>query len=93
MSDDPMEAQMKAFLKKPLREQLDLLVKPWRTGVAPAEEPWLTLAMSQALMIRKIIESSYRLEGLTKALIVFTIVLAALTAVLAYDVVRHLIGN
>jgi hypothetical protein len=34
MSVDPMEAQMKAFLKKPLHEQLDLLVKTSTTGTS-----------------------------------------------------------
>ena len=40
-----------------------------------------------------LIESSHRLEGLTRWLVGLTVVLAALTGVLVYDVVRHLIGN
>lgn len=40
-----------------------------------------------------LIESSRRLEGLTRWLVILTIVLIILTGTLAYDVVRHLIGN
>ncbi len=89
MSVDPTEA----FLKKPLREQLDLLVKTWTRGNPPADALWLSHGVSQALLMRILIESSHRLEGLTRWLVWLTIVLAALTGVLAYDLARRLIGN
>ncbi len=96
MSVDPIDD----FLRRPLREQLDTLVKAWTRGSPPADAPWLSQGVSQALLMRILIESSHRLEGLTRwlvrltvGLVVLTVALAALTGVLAYDVVRHLIGN
>jgi hypothetical protein len=43
--------------------------------------------------MRILVESSHRLEGLTTRLVWLTVVLAILTAVLAYDVFRHLFPN
>ena len=94
MSDNPMvEAGIDAFLKKSMREQLDTLIKSWTRGSPPADAPWLSQSMAQALMMRILVESSHRLEGLTTRLVWLTVVLAILTAVLAYDVIRHLMGN
>ncbi len=82
MSVDPMEARIRAFLKKPLREQLDMLVRPW----AGPDEPWLSQGVALALLMRILVESSHRLEGLTNRLFWLTVVLSILTGVLAYDV-------
>ncbi len=79
-------------MRRPLREQLDILVRQWAKK-PDAREPWLTQAVAQALMMRILVESSHRLEGLTRWLVWVTVVLGVLTAVLAYDVVRHFIGN
>ncbi len=93
MSVNPMEAGINAFVKKSIGEQLDTLVKAWTLGSPPPDKPWLSQSMAQALMMRILVESSHRLEGLTKVLVWLTVVLAVLTSVLAYDVIRHLIGN
>ncbi len=93
MGVNPMEVGINAFLKKSIREQLDTLVKAWTLGSPPADTPWLSQGMAQALMMRILVESSHRLEGLTKVLVWLTVVLAVLTSVLAYEVIRHLIGN
>jgi hypothetical protein len=94
MGVNPMvEAGINAFLEKSTREQLDTLVRAWTMGSPPADAPWLSQGMAQALMMRILVESSHRLEGLTTRLVWLTVVLAILTGVLAYDVVRHFIGN
>ncbi len=94
MSDNPMvEAGINAFLKESIREQLDTLIKAWTMGSPPADAPWLSQGVAQALLMRILIESSHRLERLTNRLVWLTVVLAVLTTVLAYDVIRHLLGN
>ena len=94
MADNPMvEAGIRAFLKEPLRKQLDTLVKAWTMGSPPPDAQWLTQGVAQALLMRILIQSSDRLEGLTNRLVWLTILLAALTGVLAYEVVRHLFGS
>ncbi len=48
---------------------------------------------AEAGLLRRLVDATLRLEGLTKWLIALTAVLAVLTGVLAYDVARRLIGN
>jgi hypothetical protein len=94
MSDNPMvDAGINDFLKKSLREQLTILMKAWTKGSAPADAPWLSQGVAQALMMRILVESSHRLEGLTTRLVWLTVILAILTAVLAYDVFPKLFPN
>lgn len=92
MSVDPIDA----LLRKPLREQLDTLVKTWAMGDPPPGMSWLSHGtahtLAQALMMRILVESSHRVEGLTRWLVWLTVVLGVLTAVLVYDVARRLIG-
>ncbi len=78
------------LMKMTGRERFDFLVKTWSSSGQPA---WLSPVAIQALLMQTLIESSHRLEGLTRWLVGLTIVLAVLTAVLAYDVARRLIGN
>jgi hypothetical protein len=66
---DPIEAQIEAFLKKPRREQLDILVKASTTHTSSI---WLTPTTVQALLMRFLIESSHRPEGFSKVLIWLT---------------------
>ena len=84
---------MDDFLRRPLREQLDELVRARVLGSPPADRPWLSQGMSEGLMERILAESSHRLERLTRWLVWLTVVLAILTAVLAYGEFQHLISN
>lgn len=97
MGVDPLEAMREEFLKKPRREQLDILVRATAPG---ASSVWLTRDVAQTLLMRFLVESSERLEAISKALVRLTVwlviltgVLGVLTGVLAYDVVRRLTGN
>ena len=93
MSIDPRKVQREAFWKKPPLEQVNILLKVYATGTLPPELPGLSDSEVQALLMRILITSSLRLEGLTKWLCGLTVVLAVLTAALVYDVAQRLIGN
>ena len=60
---------------------------------SPTDERWLSRGTAQAPLMRILIVSSHRIEGLTNRLAWLTVVLAVLTTVLAYDVIRQLMGN
>ncbi len=68
------------LMKMPSRERFDFLVKKWSSSGQPA---WLSPVAIQVLLMGILIESSQRLEGLTRWLVRLTWGLFFLAVVLA----------